>query len=689
MQATSVKFLNDILENGRYFYIPVYQRNYSWQDEHCKQLIKDIMKIYNGVYNDHFIGTIVWKADDGNSDNLSVIDGQQRLTTMFLLVLAMRDNCDNLDVKEVLDQIIFAKLTKQIRLMPIKNDNEVFMEIVNGRANEVTRKSNRIYANYYYFCEYIKEYKVDIRKLYTSIGKLDAIKMELHQTDNPQIIFESINSTGMSLSIADLIRNFLLMNESYETQTRLFENYWYQFENKLGVEKLVAFFEHFLNLKVSDKSVNRSNMYTYFKSYFVDNNYTAETLLEYLKPYVDAYSYLCNPDEVILVNVSKINRLNQFRDEIVELENTTSYMFLMPTILAFNENKIDEEQLLYSFEITLSYLFRRNLIGLGTNVLQGTFRRLFNQTQDNMGKYGWKNALNYALVTSKMNSNAYFPNDELFYNSLYSRNLYGKFKYIKYLLLGLENEGNKTKFHREEFTIEHVMPQTASKYWREILGDNWKSVHEENVNDLGNLTLTSYNSELSNSDFSTKKALLDQEGHIKLNRYFRELDKWTEKEIIDRGKVLAQQALNIWKYPVIDSEIGLKVQEEKYNSVSLADIVDDYFSIKPVQIIIGDNTYSVKSIREACELTLKLCIELDRGLFERTFVDSENYTRKVASVLNYFYVSTDESKVKVAKEVSGFYYDVNRGGKGLFGLIQDLLLTFDYDTNDVIIKYYK
>lgn len=688
MQANSVNFLRDILENGRYFYIPVYQRNYSWQDEQCKQLMKDLIKIYDGEYSEHFIGTVVWKADDGNSDNLSVIDGQQRLTTMFLLILAMRDNTEDVDVLDVLNQIISAKLSKQIRLTPIKSDNEVFLEIVSGRASEVKQKSNRIYANYFYFCQYIKENDIDIIKLYESIARLSAIKMELHQSDNPQIIFESINSTGMSLSIADLIRNFLLMNETYETQTRLFENYWYQFENKLGVEKLVAFFEHFLNINISEKSINRSNMYMYFKKYFTDNGYSAETLLEDLTPYVKAYSYLCNPDESRLEDIVQIEKLNKLRDDIVELDNTTSYMFLMPTILLFNENKISENELIYSFEIVLSYLFRRSIVGLGTNVLQGTFRWLYNQTKDNMEKYGWKNAIDYALVTSKVNSNAYFPSDEVFFDSLHSRNLYGKFKFTKYLLLSIENDGNKTKFDRESLSIEHVMPQSPTKYWRDILGTNWREVHEENVNDLGNLTLTSYNSELSNSDFSNKKQLLTDERHIKLNDYFLDLVEWTDRDIIERGKVLASQALKIWKFPVIDRDISNMVQEDKYSSINLADLVDDYYSIKPAQLIITDNTYSVKSIREACEVTMKLCIDLDSDLFERSFVNSESFTR-ISNGVKYYLVSKDEALVYDPREVNGYYYDKNRNGQNMFMLMQEYLKIFGFNTNDVIIKYYK
>ncbi len=688
MQANSVNFLRDILNNGRYFYIPVYQRNYSWQDEQCKQLIKDVMKIYEGQYNDHFIGTVVWKADDGNTDKLSVIDGQQRLTTMFLLILAMRHNSDNEVLNEELDRIIYNKFTQSNRLTPIKSDNEVFEYIVKNQISNVTKKSNRIYANYSYFNEYIQKHDLDIYKLYQSIEKLSAIKMELHQFDNPQIIFESINSTGMSLSIADLIRNFLLMNESYDTQTELFERYWYQFESKLGVDKLIAFFEHYLNIHITEKSINRNNMYTYFKKYFMDNNFTAETLLQHLEPYVEVYALLCNDNNHIVLSDNKLtSKINHVRDSIIKLEVTTPYMFLMPTMIDHKNWKLNDEELLYSFELVLSYVFRRGVVGLGTNVLQGTFRRLYRQVIENVENHGWQNAVDYALVTSKMNSTAYFPSDQVFFDSLHSRNLYGKFKYTDYLLLSIENHGNKSKLDEEQLSIEHVMPQTLTAAWRNVLGDNWKELHEENVNDLGNLTLTSYNSELSNQEYSTKKAIIAEERHIKLNDYFLNVDEWNDKEIQKRGRVVANEALAIWKYPSIDSSVSKQVLEDRYNQVSITELATDYFSIKPAKLILEEQEYSVNSIRDTFDAIVNLCIERDTDLFERSFCD--NQSRKSGGN-EYFIFSRDENAVYDPRELkNGIYYDKNRSGNSLFALMFDILTIYNINTDDVIVKYYK
>lgn len=356
MQANSVNFMNEILINNRCYYIPVYQRNYSWEEEQCKKLFEDIKKIYDGEYEEHFIGSIVWKPDDGNTSNLSVIDGQQRLTSMFLLINAMRSlsNHEKLNIK--LDSIIKDDISGEIRLKPIKSDNEVYEKIVKSEFNDIKKKNSRIYLNYSYFKEQIQKENMDILKLYRSIEKLSAIRMELHQKDNPQIIFESINSTGMSLSIADLIRNYLLMNESYDIQKLLFERYWDKFEQKLGVDNLIYFFEQYLNLKLSDQIINRNKMYQYFKSYFKNNNFTAEELLKSIEPYINIYEKLCNENINFEFNDSQINdEINSLKNQILLLENRTSFMFLMPTILDYENGKITIENLKYAFELVLSY----------------------------------------------------------------------------------------------------------------------------------------------------------------------------------------------------------------------------------------------------------------------------------------------------------------------------------------------
>ncbi len=689
MQANSVNFMYEILQNNRFYYIPVYQRNYSWGEEQCKQLFKDIKKLYTGEYSDHFIGTIVWKADDGLSQKLSVIDGQQRLTTMFLLINAMRDLSTNELLIGKLNETIKDNYHNQIRLTPIKSDNQVYMQIVNQEFKEITNVNSRIYQNYLFFKKQIELEQMDIEKLYESFKKLSAIKMELHQNDNPQIIFESINSTGMSLSIADLIRNYLLMNESYDQQKILFEKYWEKFENKLGVENLIYFFEQYLNLMLKDKTINRSKMYQYFKEYFISNNFNAETLLMSVEPYIDVYAVLCNENAEFDFEESKyLNQINNMKNEILQLENRTAYMFLMPTILDYKNNVITIEELHYAFKLVLSYLFRRSFLGLGTNILHGTFRRLHRQVMDNIDKFSYKDALDYALIISKENSRAYFPKDDEFVAHIKERKLYGKYKYTKYFLLSLENNGNKTKFSEEEFSIEHVMPQKITKDWKKELGENWKEIHDEKLNVIGNLTLTSYNSELSNHNFMKKKEQLLDERHIKLNDYFYELNTWNREMIDNRSNTLANMAKELWEYPLVNEKLEEKIKEEKYNSITLEEIIEDYISIKPVVLIIGGIEYQVKSYRDIVKEVIRYSIQENEIKFVEEFIDNDKYSRTKQNQRYYSYSATEE-KVIGAKSVEKYYFDSHKSGHGLCKSAYEIIDFIGINPDEVIIKYYK
>ncbi len=336
----------------------------------------------------------------------------------------------------------------------------------------------------------------------------------------------------------------------------------------------------------------------------------------------------------------------------------------------------------------LSYLFRRSVIGLSTSILQGVFRYLHRQVEDNVKRYGLKDSLNYALIVTKQNTRAYFPTNEEFYGSLHTRNLYGKFRYTKYLLMSLENNDNKTLLDSEEITIEHIMPQKISKSWRETLGDDWKQLHEENVNDLGNLTLTSYNSDMSNFNFSKKKEILTKERHIKLNDTLLDIEEWNIAAIENRGMKLAKNALTIWQYPEINSEMEQQVKEQKYNSTTLYEIIQDYISIKPVSIEIDKQVINVKTYRDILQAVIIFASSENEQLFEINFVDNEEYTRKLKGEVHYLF-SKDESKVFRPKKAQNYYFDSNNSGYRLCSFSSSILKMYNIDPNSVIIKYYK
>lgn len=691
MQANVVGLLKDVLENRRIFYIPVYQRNYSWKEEQCKQLFEDIMKLYNGECGEHFVGSIVWKPDDSDSNMLGVIDGQQRLTTMFLLIKALKDINDDRRLERSLEDILFDFREEKNRLVPIKSDNEVFKKILKDDVEEIEDKSSRIYQNFVYLKKELIKNNIDVNRFFLALAKLKVVKMELGYGDNSQVIFESINSTGMSLSIADLIRNFLLMNEKYEVQKKLFERYWYKFEKDLGVDNLVLFFEHYLNIKSNEKTINKNNIYKIFKVYFVKNNLNTRAFLEGLVDYIKCYKFLINDESYYnLSDKKKSKKLYEYKKDLIELGNKVTYMFLLEVLLDHKNEKITDEELLYTFELTISYVMRRSVCGLSSSGLQGIFRRLYSQVKEYSNSYGFIDALNYQLITSKRNTTGKFPSNEEFYTALYTRNLYGKYRSMNYLLFKLENFNNKTTIADDEISIEHIMPQVLNAEWKESLGENFKEKHEKNVNNLGNLTLTSYNSSLSNFNFNKKKEKLKQESHIKLNQYFIGCEKWDIEEIKKRGRKLAKMGLQVWQYPQINNDILDNIEAEKYDEVSLSELIENYISIKPNNIEIAGDVFLVNSFREIMVTTIKYSLEVDRLIFTEKFINSSNYTR-TSENKEYFVYSNNKDKVYSPTKIMNeeIYWDNNRSGKNICILVSEILNEYNIDTNEVKIKHYR
>ncbi len=688
MQANIENFLTGVLDNRRLFYIPVYQRNYSWKEEHCKVLFEDILKLYNNQYNEHFIGSIVWKPDASNSDRLGVIDGQQRLTTMFLLTQAMYDLCDDDKLKNRLKDIVVDSYKEENRLEPIKKDNETFCMVIKNNFNEIKDKGSNIWLNYSYFKNRLEEEKVDLNKFFDAFNKLRVIKMELDYRDNPQVIFESINSTGMTLSIADLIRNFLLMNEEEKVQKELFENYWFKFEEKLGVDNLVLFFEHYLNIKVSE-NVTRKDMYKFFKTYYNKINLTTEEFLKELEINVNNYELLVTNKEIEIEDKKLKNKLNEIKAELIILNNKVVNMFLLNVLNDYEKGDINDEELVYSFEMTLSYVFRRSVVGLATNAMQRVFKNLYRQVLEYRKNNTYKDSLDYAFITSKENTNSRFPNDEEFFTSLSSRNLYGKFNNMLYLLTKLENYKNKTKIKSDNLTIEHIMPQTLDKRWKEQLGENYKLLHEENVNDLGNLTLTSYNSNMSNDIFENKKEILLEESHLKLNEYLKEKDSWGIKEIEKRGKILAKQGLDIWVFPNINEEVCKKIEENKYSKISIVELLENYQSLRFKSIEIEENIYQAKSYRDILEKIILVVYKKNKNKFEDIYVNNINYKRKINGN-DYFMFSKENVGIGSYRyiEEADIYIDVGKDGTSLLTLAIDILDNFNIDKESVILEYY-
>lgn len=692
MQANLNKLYNYTLRSSnKQFLIPVYQRNYSWTQSQCKTLMDDILKLYNGEYTQHFMGSIIYKVEQGNSDLANVIDGQQRLSTMFLLCKAIHDFSDDEDVKREMSEILIDRWKKTNRLVPVKSDNEVYEKIISNDFDLIVNSENRMYQNYKFFIRFLESANVDIKKLIASLEKLEVIIMELHEGDNPQVIFESINSTGLSLTNADLIRNFLLLGENYEVQTDLYNNYWFRFEKLIGYDNINIFFEHFLNIKSNSKGVSRNTMYLEFKDYVVANKYSASEVFEILNDYVEVYKYFVNDSFTYELENSKDTKLlTKYFNELNELSNNVSRMFLMEVLLSHKNGDITDQELLYTFKLVISYIFRRSICNYGTNSMQKMFRFLYSQVSRNIGDINYIDSLHHNFITTKVYTKAKFPDDVEFMEELSTRNLYGKFRNLDYLLFSIENHNNKTILDTDEVTIEHVMPQTLTKYWKDILGENHSQLHADLVHDIGNLTLTSYNSNLSNKSFEDKLEILKSESHIKLNQYFNGIVKWDAAEIEKRSKMLSEVAKDIWVYPEINTDIEVKIEDSKYRTLTFADLYNDYESVSFKSVSVNDEyTRDIWSFRDLCEVIVEMCYTLDKERFEDNFIDNHNHYRSTGDITLFYYSYNEESVFapRVIKEFN-LYFDVSKPGRTLLSMAKSILDVYEIDMEDIELKVY-
>lgn len=515
--------------------------------------------------------------------------------------------------------------------------------------------------------------------------------MELHERDNPQVIFESINSTGLSLSNADLIRNYLLLGESYDDQLHLYRNYWFKFEKSLGFDNMNSFFEHYLNIKILNKSISRNDMYIHFKDYVIRNRYTSKEIFENIDEYVSVYMYLVDSENTyVLESPEQTKKLNRLLNELNILNAGVSRMFIMEVLCNHKKGNISDEDLIYTVEVVVSYILRRSVCNYGTNSLQKVFRHLYSQIQKNLDEIPYRESFIHNFITTKANTKGKFPSDVEFKDVLSTRNLYGKFRYLRYLLFSLENYGKKTFISDEDISIEHVMPQTLTSYWKNILGDNYKNIHADLVDDIGNLTLTSYNSELSNKDFETKLNMLKDESNFKLNRYFENITEWNKEEIEKRSIELAQKAIDIWKFPEVNEEIKNQIESSKYKIITMKELIENYetCSFKSMKIE-DDFIVDISSFRDLCYNSLKYSYMKNPEKILNNFVDNQEYTRS-ANDETFYLFSKDENKVRVARleENSQIYFDINRTGWYLLFYSCKLLEINGIDLEEVELTVY-
>ncbi|AOA00527.1 hypothetical protein BFC22_10690 [Carnobacterium divergens] len=640
MKADTIKFFEFLEQKKTIFNIPVYQRNYEWSNEQCLQLFKDVEKIIQDNFSaKHFLGTIVYVDERGPklSKYFNIIDGQQRITSFMLFMKAIADLSDDENLyDEILDDYLLNPRSgenNKIKLRSVEKDRLVFRKII---ENYEVEEASKVSENYNLFLTRIKESEYEPKEFFDALGMIEIVYIELNgndESENPQVIFESINSTGLSLTASDLIRNFLLMGINHETQNRLYKDYWTKIEERIPTNQISTFIRFYLTLKFG-ATVTERRVYEEYKRFFSNNQYTPEIAIKELENYSKYYFWLNN--EIIpktTVNES-IKRVNLMKATIV-------YPYLMQ-ILKLGDDEIytwsDVDKI---FGIVESYLFRRSITDKRTNVLNKMFAALSREisTTDE------KDRLIVELTNKK--GTQVFPRDAEFVNSFQTVSLYNrKNNLAKLVLMMLELYRTKEPISFETIQVEHIMPQTLTNDWK-VSVKNANDVQIKYGDTIGNLTLTGYNAELSNKLFSEKSKMY-QQSNISLTRELADgYDKWDVSTIEERAKKLSEEALAIWKFPIqIQTEVKSSVAGEHYLD---EDVITT--GSKPKLLSIEENEYKVDSWKKVLISFLDFVWEFDsqtfinlkkREVLKRLF-NPENEVRNPGKLSNGEIVETNFS----------------------------------------------
>ena len=571
MKATEANLLK-FLRKSPQFVIPIYQRNYSWTEAQCRQLWADLMRAgRDEKINAHFIGSIVYVQRGLSSvtsqEALLVIDGQQRLTTSTLLIAALAKHFETHNLSELLEAFSNRKLRnyyllnpdeegeRQFKLILSETDKDTLLAILQNTPMPA-EPSSRITENYALFQELIASHHSELEAICQGIAKLVIVDVSLDRAqDNPQLIFESMNSTGLELSQADLIRNYILMGLEPKLQAELYKTYWRPMEKAFGQGAYVvhfdAFMRHYLTAKTSEIP-NVREVYVAFKVFARSFEGNTRDLVADIHAYA---GYYC----AIALGSEGHAGLKQAFHDLRELKVDVSYPFLLDMYHDYQKGLLSSEEALNIVRLVESYVFRRAICAIPTNSLNKTFAGMSRTLKKD--RYLESVCAAFLLLPSYRR----FPLDDEFQRDIKVRDLYN-FRSRSYWLRRLENHGRKERVVVEDYTVEHILPQNEalSKEWQDELGADWQRIQQDWLHTLGNLTLTGYNSEYSDRSFAYKRDdVTDKDGNpvgfshspLKLNLGLGNVETWDEAAIKARADRLSASAAKVWGVPQLVADI--------------------------------------------------------------------------------------------------------------------------------------
>ena len=709
MEAQKVTFLNKLIgRDSRQFIIPIYQRKYKWTLEQCNRLIDDIINA--GISKkEHFTGSVIYKdKSSGSFTKTYLVDGQQRITTLLLIVKALNViSCDKLDDDNY--KYIYNKTTGFLladkdessmgyKLLPGENDKDIFEAIMISKSikeledNEKIKedKDNSLYHNYKEMLNRISELIKDgdyLRNIfYEGLSLLTIVEMILGTDDDPQAIFESINSLGLKLSNSDLIRNYLLMTN--ENQDTLYNQYWKPMQNdNIGENNMESFIFNYLMMKKS-YSINSGDIYKEYVKYARDNNLSKEELLKDLyetsKIYVPFIKY----------SKSYSNNTNELMKELRDMAQTTAYPFLMKVFIDQKNEVITEDILDKVINLIIIYLVRRTICGVPTHSLRGFMLNLYNRIfklENNKNRY-FDSV--YAFLSNLQTNDVLKSNSDVL-SSLETFELYKNVKFATYLLYRLEN-GRYPNISGEvsyanDISIEHIMPQTLTEDWGDMLGENADEIHSKYLNTLGNLSLSSRskNSIMSNESFIFKRDILNdnQQSKFGLLNYDIKNDqtKFTENDIIAREERLASIICSRYDVGTVNTS-GIKF-EETIEMICSKDLEEVYEGSQPISYKFLDKEIITNSFT-------KILVGVAKILYERNperirELASNNYTPWNQDFSNPALSRSNDSNSKDQAVAEDIRIHTNYNARYAVQCIAYIIEECGFDSSELIISLKK
>ncbi len=606
MQAINNPFV--ALVNGtKQFIIPAFQRDYSWTTEQCQQMWDDIVRA-GSTDGDHFIGSFVYVA--GNTaavfSSWLVVDGQQRLTTLTLLLIALRDYIRETGwagQEPTSAQIDAYFLTnehesgdRRYKVALRRHDDATLKALVDGKdPSEVENRSELVVDAYRFFRRQLSRPEADPGLIYRGVGRLNIVDVTLHRRiDDPQRVFESLNSTGVDLTQSDLIRNYLLMGLPEPEQTRMYDDYWSKVETvfrEVGSSQ-DTFLRDYITLRQGTTTQARADrIYAEFREFWQPSE--AQVLADLLEDLVRFSRYFVSflqPDRIQFKKLATAMRQ-------VRSLGSAHAMLVMRFYDLYDEQALTHDEFVRALDLISSFLVRRSVLGWQTRNYWAVFARIAHSitNEDPLGSF------QVALARQ----NYRFPPDADFVSALQVGDLF-KLRICWHVLSQLENAGQNEPSPVSEYTIEHIMPQSIDDVaeWQDMLGEDWEEVHQTWLHRLGNLTLTGYNSTYSNRPFEEKKAVTGgfNQSAVRLNEFVRQKDEWTSLEMEERGKALAQRALDIWPHHNADERLVVAEEIRELRTRSAARKADSINMDGSSSLILYGIRDAIRELGEAIEI---------------------------------------------------------------------------------------